>query len=314
MKLLNRGKGLVALAGLILTSCSDDPVSWRCKVTGPEVRDVNDARAACERARTVFAELLGRAAPPINVELGDAWGASRPRRWRREPELRMPTLKAYDEGRGPESNPDRRRAEWQDFIGHEVMHVLLARLPDALPGAREYGTAFPDWFDEALAIAAESQPVRARRLAQAREAIDRLPRVDSLVTSKHPSQIHRWERGVERITVYIRACPKPCPDPNHRSDTITVKQTRVDGKLQFDTVYGPSQYAAAANNQFYIASYALLEFLRRSLGDESIAGIAGLYRDESLRNTLPLQNTRLGSDPVAIDRAWREWLRGSEKD
>lgn len=307
-----RSAALPAAGLLVLSACSNDPSTWRCRVTGPEARDVDDARSACEHARATFAQLLGRTAPAIVLELGDSWGG-RPRRWRRVPQLRISTLRAYDEGRSRSANPDARRGEWQDFVAHEVMHVLLAKLPGAQPESGEYGTAFPDWLDEGLAIAAEADGLRARRLEQAREAIDRLPTVDTLLVARHPSRVHPWPRGVERVTVNIVHCAKPCQRPGYRSDTVTIIQTRVDGQLKLDTIYGPNQFSAVANNLFAVGSYALLEFLRRTLGDEAIAGLASAYRDEALRHTLPLGQSAIGSDLDAIDSAWKTWLRSGQE-
>jgi hypothetical protein len=193
------------------------------------------------------------------------------------------------------------------------MHVLLGKLPGTEPEGQEYGTALPDWLDEGLAIAAESDGVRQRRLEQAREAIERLPRLDSLLAARHPSQVHRWPRGVERVTVSIIHCAKPCQTPGHRSDTVTIIQTRVEGQLRFDTIYGPSQYAAAANNLFYVSSYALLEFLRSTLGDEAISALASAYRDQAVRNTLPLGQSAIGSDPNSVERAWKTWLGSGQQ-
>jgi hypothetical protein len=300
---LNRTAVVVA-AALFAVSCNADPAAWRCTTSGGEAGDSIAATAACEHSRMVFTRLLNRTAPSVHIELGEA--ASAGRTFGRFSRMRLPTFNAYNAGRKSSDDLESRRAEWEDFVAHEVMHILLRSLPGARGRDVGYGTAYPDWFDEALAIAAESRDARMRRLKQARAAVDDLPGLDSLLTATHPSQTNKWPKGIERVTVNITTCGRPCPRPGHRSDTVTVVQRRIDGRIVIDTLYGPTQYADAGNNAFYVSSYSLLEYLRMQAGDEALDSLVNAYREEGA----PLPG--MLSDAPSVSAAWKEWLRSSK--
>jgi hypothetical protein len=287
--------------------CSTGPATWRCTTTGGEPGDSSDVVAACEHARQVFTRLLNRTAPAVQVELGESSGAGRYFVRLMRAHMRLPTFDAYSAGRKSSDDLEARRAEWQDFVAHEVMHILMRSLPGARGREVGYGTAYPDWFDEALAIAAESRELRMRRLRQARAAVEDLPDLDSLLDARHPSQTNKWPRGIERVTVSITLCGRPCARPGHRSDTITVVQRRVEGRTVVDTLYGPTQYANAGNNVFYISSYALLEFVRLRAGDDALDALVNTYRAEE-RKPLPA----FFSDLPSASTEWKEWLRSNK--
>lgn len=161
-----------------------------CAVVG-DVAENDRLRAldACAAARERFTELFGAPVPEVVIYLEDRSGYRTGVRGDRAI-LVWPTTRAMaDRLGGPREAVAARIAEqWRDVLPHEIAHVLLAArfFPD---GARSpgYGTPFPDWFDEGVAIWAESPAQRAKRLAQARTLPEELRALSEILDSAHPA-------------------------------------------------------------------------------------------------------------------------------
>ncbi|HEX7118808.1 MAG TPA: hypothetical protein VF212_08475 [Longimicrobiales bacterium] len=199
-------------AAPVAAPASSDPA---CDVlampdAGAPPADTQRARAACEAARARFAELFGAPVPGVQIVLehrpGYRAGVRRGRAI-----LFWPTSRAMAERAGvlvgavaPDGAPpgsdgatddDEALAahiaeQWRDVLPHEIAHALLsARFfeegADARPGG--YGTPFPDWFDEGVAIWAESPGHRAARVAQARALPESLRALPGILAAKHPA-------------------------------------------------------------------------------------------------------------------------------
>jgi len=161
-----------------------------CDVVGDvAATDRRRALEACGAAQERFAELFGAPVPEVVIYLEDRSGYRTGVRGGRAI-LVWPTTRAMV-GRlsGPRDAVAAHVAEqWRDVLPHEIAHVLLAAR-FFRDGARSpgYGTPFPDWFDEGVAIWAESPAQREARLAQARALPEELRALSGILGSAHPA-------------------------------------------------------------------------------------------------------------------------------
>ncbi len=162
-----------------------------CEIAGDAASPGDRRRAleACEAARERFGELFGAPVPGVRIHL-EARGGYRTGVSNGRAIVVWPTTRAMA-GRlsGPNDAVAAHIAEqWRDVLPHEIAHVLLAaRFFEGVPRATGYGTPFPDWFDEGVAIWAESQAQREARLAQARALPDELRALTGILASAHPA-------------------------------------------------------------------------------------------------------------------------------
>jgi hypothetical protein len=80
--------------------------------------------------------------------------------------------------------------QWGTVLPHEIAHLLLAaRFFPESPAAPDggYGTPFPDWLDEGVAIWAEPEENRRRRLEQARALPPARLDLYSILSTPHPA-------------------------------------------------------------------------------------------------------------------------------
>ncbi|HSJ15912.1 MAG TPA: hypothetical protein VK939_16005 [Longimicrobiales bacterium] len=161
-----------------------------CLVTGSvSAADGDRARAACDVARARFQDLFGVAAPALEIVL------------REQPGYRVsdvgagarvywPTSAALGGSARTGSDPARPAQEqWREVLPHEAMHALLAAhffgAGDDL--SAPYGTPLPDWFEEGVAIWAESDLYRGVRMAQARRLEPRFRVLPEILAGAHPA-------------------------------------------------------------------------------------------------------------------------------
>lgn len=157
-----------------------------CQIGGEALTpgDEERARAACERARSRFAGLMGDPVPAVLVLVQD------------RPGYRIGILDGQAVVLWPSSAAAAVQAaeahveeQWREALPHEIAHALTAArfFPDGRFEAVGYGTPLPDWFEEAVAIWAEPRPSRDRRLAAARELPARRLELATILTMSHPA-------------------------------------------------------------------------------------------------------------------------------
>jgi hypothetical protein len=157
--------------------------------------DESRAKEGCEMARSRFTELFGGSAPGVRVRL---WNEPSYRigLQRGQAVIIWPTSLAMAprgaDGEFADSDLIEAHLEeqWSTVLPHEIAHLLLAaRFFPERPAAPDggYGTPFPDWLDEAVAIWAEPKENRRRRLEQARELSPTRLDLDSILGTPHPA-------------------------------------------------------------------------------------------------------------------------------
>lgn len=240
----------------------------------PEAADEALAHTACDMARARFAELFGEPVPEVRVIL-----------WER-PHYRMGLLSGEAAIFWPSSEAmtprtkDRAAAEehvaaqWREVLPHEISHILLAvrffRDSGATPPG-EYGTPLPDWLDEAVAIWAEPQTSRQRRVEQARELPDEYLDLHTILTTPHPA--------TGRSAAYVAR----------------------DGTAR------PADFTLWA---FYPQAIAVLAFIHEHGGTAATSELVRRIQDEQEGPQAVAGLPGLPADFEQVDALWREWLRG----
>lgn len=159
-----------------------------CTVSGTAAEgDVVRARTACETARARFADLFGTPAPALEIVLWDRAGY-------RVSDVGEGARVYWPSSAALQRSPATGRAadpalQWREVLPHEAMHALLAAEFFEPGDHREaaYGTPLPDWFEEAVAIWAESAAHRRQRVAQARNLPAELRALSTILTGEHPA-------------------------------------------------------------------------------------------------------------------------------
>lgn len=157
---------------------------------GAAAGDANRAREACGLARARFAELFGDPAPAVRVVLWERGGyrvSARPG----QATVFWPTSQALTGRVGASPLAGRYIADqWRNVLPHETAHALLAArfFGEARNGARAgYGTPFPDWLDEAVAIWAESRENRDGRIREFRGLPAERRELRAILAMRHPA-------------------------------------------------------------------------------------------------------------------------------
>lgn len=154
--------------------------------------DAARARAACETARARFVQLFGEPVPAVRIVLWDRPGYRTGTIGDRAA-IFWPTAAAMVErarGAGAAATAHYISDQWRNVLPHETMHALLAARFDVDQSsgtAASYGTPFPDWFDEGVAIWAEPLEHRRARLAQARALPEARRDLRAILTATHPA-------------------------------------------------------------------------------------------------------------------------------
>jgi hypothetical protein len=266
----------MTLAALVLrTLLSAAAPAESCEVSGAtaSVADVSRAARACEVARERFGALLGSQVPDVSVILWEEGGYRTGVRGRRAV-IYWPTGRALATAAGENPSGPYGADPWQEVLPHEIAHVLLAaRFFGSGPDVSErggYGTPFPDWLDEAVAIWVEPAQSRAARLREAR-ALPRARRdLAVIMHAKHPAA----------------------------GDSAVLAMR--DGALP------PQDDALAA---FYPQAIALLGFVFDRGGRAAVQELAERFRsgaDGGPRVLLDLPG--LPSELPGLERSWRRWL------
>lgn len=182
---------LTTLTLCIFAAAAPSPLRGQaCEVAGGSAgaRELDRALLACHTARERFADLFEGPVPEVRVRIWDEpgyrGGVQSGRAvvfWPSERAM------ASHEARSAEFRAD----PWREVLPHEIAHVLLAarfygRHVDGA-GESAYGTPFPDWLDEGVAIWAEPAESRRDRLRGARKLPARRRDLRTIVLASHPA-------------------------------------------------------------------------------------------------------------------------------
>lgn len=250
-----------------------------CEVTGAApAGDITRARTACERARSRFAELFGDPAPGVRVVL---WERSGYRTSARDGVaiVLWPTGRALASRVG-EGEAARLYIEdqWRNVLPHETAHALLAARffdearPDSkgnAPSTEYYGTPFPDWLDESVAIWAESPENRRGRAAEFRQLPERMRDLRSILAMPHPA-----------------------------SDDDTILAMRDGAPVPRDE----------AVLDFYPQSFAVLAFIIETGGPAAVQELARRLLADSSDADAIVGLPGLPADFQRVSAAWDEWV------
>jgi hypothetical protein len=236
--------------------------------------DVERARAGCATARARFGELFGGPVPTVQVVLWD-WPGYRLGTEAGAALIFWPTTVAMSVAAG---DGDRGAAhvadQWRNVLPHEISHALLAArfFPAADAPTDGYGTPFPDWLDEAVAIWAESPDNRRGRVAEARSLPAARQELGSILTMPHPAT------GSEQALAIRDGAPIP---------------------------------QDAALWAFYPQSFAVLAFLHEVGGRAAVLGLVQRLQvgaDPAAGVALLAGLSGLPATPAGVLRAWSRWL------
>jgi hypothetical protein len=263
--------GLMLLASPEPDAAMDDSCGAVDETGSAAVEIVQNARAACETARTRFRELFGDPVPDARIVFWDRpgydvglagdvavvfWPASGV----------MP-----EHGGGPGPAEVAARAQWQDMFPHEISHALLAARFYPTGGSGNhggYGTPLPDWLDEGVAIWAESTEHRAARIEHARALPAAERDLRGILAEKHPAVANG---GFDASAAYL---------------------------------------AGEASRIFYARSIAVLAFAFERGGTGAITELAQRLRAEPGRLEDALLGLPGMPDTAdELDAAWQLWIR-----
>lgn len=139
-----------------------------CRVLGPTDAHAALALAACGRARSEVARVLGAAVPPGLVVVAPPSEAHADPDTLRARGERWVVSVAMHEASEELQLGDGRRLSPSGYVTHEVVHraatALLYPADTGAPVAGRYGSPLPDWLDEGLAMLAEPPGDQRARL------------------------------------------------------------------------------------------------------------------------------------------------------
>jgi hypothetical protein len=190
--------------------------------------------------------------------------------------------------------------QWEMHASHEIAHALY----DARTGTlHTKGPGNGDWFMEAVAIWAEHDADRQRRIDQAANEYRHVLDLPSVLRMQHPMH-GTVEVRMERI--YPRVCRGVCPG---MPDTPIREVTRADGVRTVDTLTADSPILAHSRVAlaFYATSFAVLQFVHERGGSAAVRLIEERLRAGAGVDAL---NDVPGLPPVFEEfrREWESWL------
>jgi hypothetical protein len=305
---------LVATSLLVLLCVTwPTPVRAQCSVQRSRRLPIDSyqARTACEAARKRFADLFGGRAPDVRLLLsneGDIAAGYRAGRVL----MRFPRLDAWGEmarqlGLQGAASRAFQREQMEQTLPHELAHQMLAArfYPAGLPiDSGHYGTPLPDWFDEAVAIWAEPETLRADRLAAAQSLVPHL-RLAEVLLREHPHAGVDTAQARSTATRYTR-----------EGDSITIRhRSDTRGRILVDTLRDASGASVQTRNltNFYPVAYSLLAFIEATGARAAIQELERRLRldpyDTAALNGLP----GLPQAGTEIEALWKEWVAGWQR-
>jgi hypothetical protein len=265
-----------ASSGVLLFLCvmATPAAAADCEVGGerPSRDDVVRARAACQTARTRFAELFGDTVPAVLVVLHEQPGY----RVAAEGDVGVvywPSSAALAERLGRGAEAERRVAtQWREVLPHEIMHALTVARFYRGRGSSDhdgYGTPLPDWFEEAVGIWGEPLDSRRTRVAQARRRLELAGALPTILRSPHPAAANR-----------------------------ALLDTRAGAKLPADQALW----------SFYPQAIAVLTFVHETGGRAAVSELARRLVGNPSNEHALVGLAGMPADSAGVLRAWEMWL------
>jgi hypothetical protein len=301
---------LLMAASLLVLLCATWPTPVHAQCTIQRTRrlpiDSYQARSACEAARKRFGDLFGARAPDVRLLLtseGDIAAGYRAGRVL----MRFPRLDAWGQlarqlGLQGAASRTFQREQMEQTLPHELAHQMLAArfYPAGLPvDSGHYGTPLPDWFDEAVAIWAEPENLRADRLADAQSLVPRL-RLAEVLMREHP------HAGIDSAQLRFTATRY-----TREGDSITIRhRSEPRGRTLVDTLREANGATIQTRDltDFYPVAYSLLAFIVATGGRPAIQELERRLRadpyDTAALNGLP----GLPQAGTEIEALWKEWV------
>lgn len=175
-------------------------------------------------------------------------------------------------------------------IRHELNHVFLTAALFPGPAAVRYGSSAPDWLDEAVAIAAESADVRARRRSHFHQQVcaGRLVPLGAFLAQRHPL----FESASMRALAGKRA-------GQAGMEVLRVDQLGLPRTALLD---------------FYAQSQAVAEFLAEASGDRRIlARVARAFAARPMATGADALDDLLGRRDRPLAARFDDWARASAR-
>ena len=305
---------LIVIAVLI-----GQPQGATCLTTGHAGRsEREDLTLICRETAARVASLLGAPVNRVAIEVEDDAYALDVSFRDSGYVLRWPSRALWTAAwRGWGLEEDTRQLnEWRDILlRHELAHVMSNATiydgPIRTP-AHSYGTALPDWLDEALAIWGESDAGRNRRIERLKELdLDSIPDLTAILTARHPKEGDSMPSPITRtVTRTVRRWV-----PGSAVEDSIVITTRIryriaaDAHVTVDTIRMEDfKPASVIDGYFYPLSYAALWYLREVGGEGIISSIIARSRDGVEGHDYVLGLPGVPSRPAALNADWRRWL------
>ncbi len=174
--------------------------------------------------------------------------------------------------------PDRIKSKMKPLT-HEAAHVLAQHVftdfseQAKKKGKTSYGTPFPDWFDEGIAVYHETDFFRKQRKKNLRENLDSMIPLKELFQMEHP--IHKQMKGKD-----------------HGSGPIRGSKLEDPQKAM----------------KFYAQSYGLFVFFREMEGKKFIRTLAEEFqKGKDIETILEKHADNLPSDLEKLNKRWTDW-------
>jgi hypothetical protein len=176
-----------------------------------------------------------------------------------------------------------------------------------------YGSALPDWFDEAIAIWAEPARVRRLRLEDAKRRASEPLDLRALLGAVHPNfaaiQDPNGPVAIQTNTLISRCFRDRCRAGMTRDSIVIVRKEFADGRIATDTV-PPSSHFGKADEvaRFYAFAGSLLPFILDRGGPDAIAELVHRLGDRAPAATLLDNLPGLPPRLPPFEHELRRWL------
>ncbi len=142
-----------------------------------------------------------------------------------------------------------------------------------------YGSPFPDWFDEGIAVYHEIEPLRNQRKSHLRKMQGDLLSLKELFSMTHP--IYKKKKEQE--------------NDEKKKEGATVERHKLDnpGKMV----------------KFYAQSYGIFQFFLEKEGKEFIRTVAEAFQKEKeFKSVLNEHAENVPTDISKLEKEWKQWL------
>lgn len=313
---------------LSLLACSAQAQTLPCEIAGSGTpADSARAREGCAVARSRFEMLFGGPVPGVTIVLSDSNSYQAEivngRLRMLAPNSRTLRSAAIALGNWGTLSADRIDAQvedrWRDIYPHELSHALLwARFfPNVAISESRYATPFPDWFDEAVAIWAESSELKEQRLSAARSDSGARD-LAAILSADHPSRDAPDLIGVTGSgdlmlhTTTYGPCKGYCPESLRQPRRFyTFRLVGADGRVTVDTLPEGSRVVRAIQDGglfFYPRAYAVLSFIYERGGRPAMVELAQRLQSGAGPIEAVLGLPGLPGDLSGIQAQWGAWL------